>query len=108
VPEVGVAVPVIESTVETRAGDQGSILILGIDMTGDRSLRTYDLIDADATIIDDPLIFLAQPDSLLVTREFARRNGIGLNGKLPLLTIEGEKQFTVRGIMSSDGLAQAF
>jgi putative ABC transport system permease protein len=108
VPEVGVAVPVIESAVETRAAGQGSILILGIDMTGDRSLRTYDLIDADATIIDDPLIFLAQPDSLLVTREFARRNGIGLNGKVPLLTIEGEKQFTVRGIMSSDGLAQAF
>lgn len=107
IPEVGVAVPVIESTVEVPAR-QGSILILGIDMTGDRSLRDYDLDDGDESIIDDPLIFLAQPDSLMVTREFAERNGLTVHSKLRLLTIEGEKQFTVRGIMSSGGLSQAF
>jgi putative ABC transport system permease protein len=108
VPEVGVAVPVIESAVETRTSGQGSILILGVDMTGDRSLRTYDLTDAEDALIDDPLVFLAQPDSLIVTRDFARRNGIAVNDKLPLLTVEGEAQFTVRGIMGSEGLAQAF
>src|SRR3954468_21646258 len=36
IPEVAVAVPVIESTVETNIPGQGNILILGIDMTGDR------------------------------------------------------------------------
>jgi putative ABC transport system permease protein len=108
VPEVGVAVPVIEATVATTTAGQGSILLLGIDMTGDRSLRTYDLTDADDAVIDDPLIFLAQPDSLIVTREFASRNDIAVNGHVTLQTIEGEKAFTVRGIMSSEGLAQAF
>ncbi len=108
VPEVGVAVPVIESTVETGIRTQGSILILGIDMTGDRSLRDYELDSADESIIDDPLVFLAQPDSLLITREFAERNGLALNAKIPLFTVQGEKQFTVRGIMSSTGMAQAF
>src|SRR5438552_3267363 len=108
VPEVGVAVPVIEAAVETKVPGQGSILILGVDLTGDRSLRKYELEDADETIIDDPLVFLAQPDSLMVTKEFAARNGIGVNSKIPLVTIEGEKQFTVRGIMSSQGMAQAF
>src|SRR5436190_9127280 len=75
VPEVGLAVPVIESTVETKVPGQGSILVLGVDMTGDRGLRDYELQEADDSVIEDPLVFLAQPDSLMVTREFAQRNG---------------------------------
>ena len=105
VPEVGVAVPVIEATVETKIAGQGSILVLGIDMTGDRNLRDYDLQDADESIIDDPLVFLAQPDSLMITKEFSKRNGLEVNSKIPLLTIDGEKQFTVRGIMAGGNVA---
>src|SRR5437762_8091751 len=108
VPEVGVAVPVIESTVETKIAGQGTILLLGTDMTGDRNLRDYELKDADDAIIDDPLVFLAQPDSLLITKEFALRNRLEVNRKIPLVTSNGEKEFTVRGIMSSAGMAQAF
>jgi putative ABC transport system permease protein len=107
-PEVGVAVPVIEATVETNIPGQGNLLILGIDMTGDRSLRDYELDSAEETIIEDPLVFLAQPDSLLVTKEFAERNGFQVNTKVPLFTVEGEKQFTIRGIMRSSGMTQAF
>ncbi len=47
-------------------------------MTGDRSLREYDIESGDAAVIDDPLVFLAQPDSLMVTADFARRNGLAL------------------------------
>ena len=108
VPEVSVAVPVIEATVETSLAGQGSMLILGVDMTGDRTLRDYELDSAEEAIIDDPLVFLAQPDSLLITREFAERNGYQVNSKVPLYTIDGEKQFTVRGIMGSEGMSQAF
>jgi putative ABC transport system permease protein len=108
VPEVAVAVPVIEATVDTKLPGQGSILILGTDMTSDRSLRDYELKDADNAIIDDPLVFLAQPDSVMVTREFAVRNSLQVNSKLPLSTVNGDKQFTVRGIMGSSGMTQAF
>jgi putative ABC transport system permease protein len=108
VPEVGIAVPVIEATVETKIAGQGNILILGIDMTGDRSLRDYELKDADEAIIDDPLVFLAQPDSLMITKEFAERNKLGVNSRIPLTTIVGDRQFTVRGIMSSAGMTRAF
>lgn len=108
VPEVGVAVPVIESTVETKLPNQGNILILGTDMTSDRGLRDYELKDADEAIIDDPLVFIAQPDSVMITKEFAARNNLQVNSKLPLVTLDGEKQFTVRGIMSSAGMTQAF
>jgi len=108
IPEVGIAVPVIEATVDTNIPGQGSILILGIDLTGDRNLRDYELKDADEAIMDDPLVFLAQPDSLMVTQEFAGRNKLTVNSKIPLTTIEGIQQFTVRGIMSSTGMTRAF
>src|SRR6201988_4895974 len=41
-PTVGVAVPVIEAVVDANIKGQGNLLILGVDMTGDRSLRDYD------------------------------------------------------------------
>jgi putative ABC transport system permease protein len=107
-PDVRVAVPVIEAPVDTNLKGEGNLLILAVDMTGDRSLRDYDLESGDEAVIDDPLVFLAQPDSLIVTREFADRNGIRIGSKMPMRTMDGEKQFTVRGIMKSGGLTQAF
>jgi putative ABC transport system permease protein len=108
VPEVDIAVPVIEAAANTGLEGQGSILILGVDMTGDRTLRDYQLESADETMIDDPLVFLAQPDSIIVTDIFAKRNGLGLDSELSMRTMEGQKKFTIRGIMKSGGLAGAF
>src|SRR5205809_2050113 len=105
---VGVAVPVVEAVVDTKIKGEGSLLILGVDMTGDRSLRDYDLESGDEAVIDDPPVFLAQPDSLILSREFADKNGLTAGSQLPLGTAEGEKRFTVRGIMKSSGLTSAF
>ena len=107
-PEVRVAAPVIETIVDTGLAGQGSLLLLGVDMTGDRSLRRYEIEGADTDTIDDPLVFLAQPDSLLVTREFAARHGLDLNSRLPLQTMAGPRRFTVRGLLRPGGLAQAY
>jgi putative ABC transport system permease protein len=107
-PSVRVAVPVIEAVVDSNIQGQGNLLILGVDMTGDRSLRDYDLESGDAAVIDDPLVFLAQPDSLIVSKEFADKNTISTDSRLSLGTVEGEKAFTVRGIMKSSGLTSAF
>jgi putative ABC transport system permease protein len=108
VPEVQVAVPVIEAPAGTNLPGQGNILILGVDMTGDRSLRDYDLESGDEVVVDDPLVFLAQPDSIIVTAEFAGRNNLSVGSRLTLSTMVGEKAFTVRGIMRSGGLTSAF
>src|SRR5512142_158944 len=94
VPEVRVAVPVIEAVVDTGLKGQGNLLVLAVDMTGDRSLRDYALDAGDEDVVDDPLVFLAQPDSIIVTREFADRNRLGVDAKLPLKTVEGVKWFT--------------
>lgn len=107
-PGVRVAVPVIEATADTGLTGQGNLLVLGVDMTGDRSLRDYDFEGTDDDVIDDPLVFLAQPDSIVVTRQFAERNGLKINSPLVMRTMLGERRFTVRGIMRSGGLASAF
>ncbi len=107
-PFVRVAVPVIEAVANTNIRGEGSLLVLGVDLTGDRSLRDYDLESGDEAVIDDPLVFLAQPDSIMVSKRFAETNGLSVGSTLPLGTVGGEKRFTVRGIMKATGLATAF
>jgi len=102
------AVPVIEAVVDSKIAGQGNLLVLGIDMTGDRSMREYDLESGDAAVIDDPLVFLAQPDSLMLSKQFADRNHLASGDRLTLGTAEGDKVFVVRGIMKPSGLASAF
>ena len=104
VPQVRAAAPVIEATVAT---DKGNLLILGVDMLGDRNLRNYDLENADE-VLDDPLVFLAQPDSLIVTKTFADERHLHINSRIPMRTMDGERVFVVRGIMKPGGLASAF
>ena len=82
--------------------------MLGVDMTGDRSLRDYDLEGGDEAVIDDPLVFLAQPDSLILSKEFAERNHSPSAAGSRSAPSNGDKAFTVRGIMKSSGLASAF
>ena len=69
-------------------GDQGNLLILGVDMLGDRSLRNYDMEASDGggsdDSIDDPLVFLAQADSLFVTKTFADARGLKVNSRVPM------------------------
>jgi putative ABC transport system permease protein len=109
VPEVAVAVPVLEAVVSTQRKGQGNLMILGVDMTGDRTLRDYDLEGGkESDTVDDPLIFLAQADSLIVSRKFADRNGLAMNKKMTMKTMDGDKDFTIRGLMGSGGLASAF
>ena len=108
VPEVRAAAPVIEAAADTGLAGQGKLLILAVDMTGDRSLRDYDFDSADDDVIDDPLVFLAQPDSLIVTAEFATRNGLRNGSHVSFDTMQGTKQFTIRGILKAGGLASAF
>ena len=103
-PEVRAAAPVIEAAANTG---QGNLLILGVDMLGDRSLRNYDMEDSDQAI-DDPLVFLAQADSLIITKTFADERHIATGAKISMRTMQGDQTFTVRGIMKPGGLATAF
>lgn len=108
VPDVRVAAPVVEAVVATGLAGQGNLLVMGVDLTGDRSLRSYDLAGGEEALMEDPLVFLARPDSIIVSEAFAARNGLEIQSRVPLLTAEGPRSFTVRGILKPSGLTSAF
>lgn len=106
-PGVKLAEPVIETIVQTNYADEGALLILGIDTTGDQQLRDYQF-DRTQTQIADPLVFLAQPNSILVSRTFADRHGLKVGDKLALFAADGKKDFTVQGTFKPVGVGEVF
>ena len=106
-PGVKLAEPVIETIVQTNYADEGALLILGIDTTGDQQLRDYQF-DRTQTQIADPLVFLAQPNSILVARTFAERHGLKVGDKLTLFAADGKKDFTVQGTFKPVGVGEVF
>ncbi|MFN0085258.1 MAG: ABC transporter permease [Blastocatellia bacterium] len=106
-PGVKIAEPAIEVMAHTAFEDEGNLMIVGVDMLGDRELREYQFDEA-GTEIGDPLVALAQPDSILIARNFADKHKLKEGDKLPLYTSRGKKEFTVRGIFKPAGLGEVF
>ncbi len=107
IPGVKVAQPVIEVIANTAFEDEGNLMIVGVDMLGDRELREYQF-DESASDIADPLVALAQPDSILISRTFADKHNLKDGDKLPLYTSQGKKEFIVRGIFKPAGVGEVF
>ena len=106
-PGVQIAEPVIEVDARTMYPGEGNLLILGVDTTGDSQLRDYEF-DKSQTEIVDPLTYLAQPASILLSRTFAERHALKIGDTLPLLTASGRKDFTVEGIFKPVGIGAIF
>jgi putative ABC transport system permease protein len=105
---VEAAVPMVESRVrfDGPAGRRSqSLVVLGIDLLQESAVRAYQNDDA---VVEDPLEFLNQADSIIVTRTFADENHLANESPLELLTAYGKKRFVVRGILSPTGPAKAF
>ncbi len=100
------AVPVIESNANMSGGTERTFLILGVDVLQDDKIRDYRVTDERAEI-PDPLMFLAKSDSILLTREMAGREGIKIDRKIKVQTVQGIKTFTVRGLLDPEGPAKA-
>jgi len=106
-PGVQLAEPVIEVIVHTALADEGNLLILGVDTTGDQQLREYEF-DRSQTEIADPLTYLAQPDSILLSRSFAERHHLQIGDRIPIFTANGRKDFTVQGLFKPVGMGAVF
>jgi putative ABC transport system permease protein len=106
-PGVRLAEPVIEVTTHTGFADEGNLLILGVDTTGDQALREYEF-DRSQTQVGDPLVYLAQPNSILLSRSFAQQHGLQIGSRLPLFTSQGRKDFVVQGLFQPTGIGQVF
>jgi putative ABC transport system permease protein len=106
-PGVKLAEPVIEVTATTAFPDEGKLLIMGVDTASDQQLRQYEF-DKSQTQVVDTLTFIAQPDSILLSRSFADKYGLKVGDKLPLFTSSGKKEFTVRGTFKPTGVGSVF
>src|SRR5574341_981067 len=104
-PGVEYAVPVIDTNGILYGGKERSIMILGVDVLQDRAIRDYSLRD-ESSEIPDPLLFLAKPDSILITREMAAREGIRIDQQIKVETVRGMREFRVRGLMDPEGPAK--
>jgi putative ABC transport system permease protein len=106
-PGVQLAEPVIEVIVHTAFQNEGNLMILGVDTTGDQQLRQYEF-DRSASQIADPLTYLAQPQSILLSRAFAERHGLQIGDRFPIFTSHGKMDFTVEGIFKPTGVGEVF
>jgi putative ABC transport system permease protein len=109
-PDIAAALPRIQPI--TRAADGPaagqSILILGVDTLNDQIARDYQMKDEKNVQISDPLQFLNAKNAVLLSREFAQRNGIKIDDRLDLMTYQGKKTFVVRGLLETEGPTSAF
>jgi len=105
VPGVEYAVPVIDTQGILSGAKEPSLMILGVDVLQDSNIRDYKLTDESADI-PDPLLFLARPDSILLTRALAAREGITIDQKIKVQTVRGIQTFRVRGLLNPEGPAR--
>jgi putative ABC transport system permease protein len=106
-PGVKLSAPVIEVLAHTAFDDEASLLIVGEDTLGEQGLREFQF-DESATELNDPLVYLAQPDSIIISRLFADKHQLKEGDKLPLYTSLGRKDFTVRGVFKPVGIGEVF
>jgi putative ABC transport system permease protein len=104
---VKLAVPLVTG-VAFPDDDSGELLTVhGVDLGHEADVRLYDQGKGLDDILDDPLVFLNDPRSVILTREFAERRGLSLGQEVPLVTPTGVKTFIVRGLLEPQGVARA-
>src|SRR5262245_19236120 len=105
---VELAVPVVSGTAFTVDGSGELLTVHGVEITNESAVRVYEARDAGGLELDDPLVFLNQPDSIVITRGFARTRGLASGDRLDLMTPTGQRGFTVRGLLEPHGIARAY
>ena len=110
VPGVDHAVPIITTTFFTvdPPGAGEALSVFAADVTDGHAVRTLHLVKSGDHVVDDPLSFLVDPASIIVTDDFAARTGLRKESPLRLRTPVGMRVFTVRGILPPGGVGRAF
>ncbi|MFQ3608606.1 MAG: FtsX-like permease family protein [Chloroherpetonaceae bacterium] len=91
--------PVTEQLAEIR-GAKEALIVLGIDIFTDRKFRTYN--DIEGLDSETFLRFLLQPNTILISESFAKRNQIEKNQMIKLVANGLERELKVIGIFKTD------
>ncbi|MBI3543626.1 MAG: FtsX-like permease family protein [Deltaproteobacteria bacterium] len=99
------SVPIIENRSWLVATNE-SVMVLGVDLLQEKAVRSYK--DTGKKIMGDAMVFMSQPDSMILTDTFAKAHNIKMDDKLELSTSKGTGRFTIRGLLAPTGLATAY
>src|SRR5262249_26139055 len=104
---VQLAVPLVTGVAFPDDTSGELLTVHGVDLGHDAAVRLYDQGKGVDEVIDDPLVFLNDPRSIILTREFAAGRGLTVGQEVPLVTPTGVKPFIVRGLLEPQGVARA-
>lgn len=104
------AVPILTATFFTVDGPTSgeALSVFAADVSDGHAVKTLHLVRSGDRVVDDPLEFLVDPRSIVVTDVFAARQGLVKNTPIRLRTPAGIQTFTVRGILAPGGVGRAF
>src|SRR5262249_12476222 len=85
-----------------------ALSVFAADVTDGHAIKTLRLVRSGDAVVDDPLSFLVDPASVILTDVFARRLDARVGTTLRLRTSAGIHTFTVRGILPPGGVGRAF
>ncbi len=94
--------------VTRRPGGDGPLLVLGVDLVGDPHFLPIVSADDSADWVEDPLELVNDPSGILVSERLARDEHLSVGGTIDLITSEGQKPFTVRGLLADSGPLASF
>jgi putative ABC transport system permease protein len=104
-PGVKVAAPSVQGFLPLADGG-GQLYVLGIDVLADDALRTY---GSTGDVVDDPLMFVTQADSVGLSTAFLRETGRAVGDRVRVRSPSGTVALTVRGeLRDTGGPAAAF
>lgn len=88
-----------------------ALQVLGVDVLRDRTIRRYRLIRTDENGTEpsarELLALLADPRSVVLTEQLARRQQISIGNHIALLIGDARREFVVRGLLLDEGPARA-
>ena len=104
--EVLAAVPLVRGTVSLADSPKETLQLFGADLLTEDALGRYEVTAGGAR--RNIAQTLADPRSILVTVDFAKRQGLDVGSALALSTPRGVDSFTIRGLLHPQGVAAAF
>ncbi len=104
---VGEAAALLLGTAYLEGREQVSVRVIGVDMLDESAVRLYQA-GAQVAAMEDPLIFLNRPDSVLFTRALASQRGLEVGDTLGVELPIGREVWTLRGIIDDDAVSRAF
>jgi len=104
-PEVSNAFGLVRGWLATTDDSGDTLQLFGVDLTTD-AIDSYDVHPVGEEI--DELQFLNDPLSVLLTEEYASRNGVRVGDRVAFASPKGIERLHVRGLLRAEGLATVF